>query len=217
VVRIEWVALADLQRAPRNPKQHAGEEIERSILRFGYIAPVIMDERTGRLVAGHGRLDALAALRAGGKDPPARVRRRTDGEWMLPVLRGISFNSDAEAEAYLLADNRLTEAGGWDRAMLAGVLGELLDAKALTGTGYSEDDVRALEEGLETEADGGPQPEDLLKTYLENPVKQIVLYFEGAEYDRVLERLMKVAKHAGATDNTEAFLALLRDWEATGR
>jgi len=215
-VRVEWVALAELRRAPRNPKLHAGQEIERSIERFGYVAPLIMDERTGRLVAGHGRLDALEAIKKARKDAPARIKRRADGEWMVPVLRGVSFNSDAEAEAYLLADNRLTEAGGWDREMLADVLGGLLDhgEESLIGVGYTAEDARKLEEALETGVDGGPQPEDLLKTYLENPVKQVVLYFSGEEYDRVVTRLEKVRKHAKAADNTEAFLALLATWEA---
>ena len=35
---------------------------------------------------------------------PNRIKEK-DGEWLVPVLKGISFNDDNEAQAYLIADN----------------------------------------------------------------------------------------------------------------
>ena len=97
VLRIEYTPLADLKRHPRNPKDHDIGAISRSVNRFGFTAPVIIDERTGYLAAGHGRIDTLAQLKAQGKDAPANVQ--TDhGEWLVPVVRGVAFNSDAEIE-----------------------------------------------------------------------------------------------------------------------
>ena len=57
MLRIEYAPLADLIAAKhkRNPKDHDIGAISRSVNRFGFTAPVIIDERTGYLAAGHGR------------------------------------------------------------------------------------------------------------------------------------------------------------------
>lgn len=68
--RLEYVPLDELKPAERNPKRHAGDAIQASIGKFGYVEPIVLDERTGRLVAGHGRLEALLAERDSGKPPP---------------------------------------------------------------------------------------------------------------------------------------------------
>ena len=104
--RLEWMPLGSLEPAKRNPKQHSSE-IGTSIGRFGYVEPIVLDERTGRIVAGHGRREALLAMRKRGEAPPAGIRAEGD-EWLVPVLRGWASRSDAEAEAYLLASNKLT-------------------------------------------------------------------------------------------------------------
>ena len=63
-LRVEYLDLEGLVRAPRNPKQHDLGVLQASLDRFGFVAPIILDERTGRLVAGHGRLDALEKLKS---------------------------------------------------------------------------------------------------------------------------------------------------------
>lgn len=144
-MRIEYVALSELHRHPRNPKAHDLGAIHTSVNRFGYVSPVMVDERTGYLVAGHGRLDTLAQMQREGKEPPARIEAR-GGDWYVPVVRGVTFNSDSEVEAYLVADNRLTELGGWDEPELAALLQSLADedVKLLEATGYDADDLQAL-------------------------------------------------------------------------
>jgi ParB-like chromosome segregation protein Spo0J len=52
--RLELVPLSAITGADKNPKRHASEQLGTSIDRFGYVEPVVIDERTGRLVAGHG-------------------------------------------------------------------------------------------------------------------------------------------------------------------
>jgi ParB-like chromosome segregation protein Spo0J len=56
--------------------------------RYGVVEPPVLDERTGRLVAGHGRLEAFAEARAVGLDAPEGVRVNAKGEWLVPVIRG---------------------------------------------------------------------------------------------------------------------------------
>jgi len=139
---VEYLPLSGLRPAARNPKAHDVEALVASLGRFGFVAPVIIDDRTGRLVAGHGRVEALERAKAAGADPPARVKVE-GGEWLVPVVRGVSFARDVDAEAYLLADNQLTAGPGWGDGIDA-MLRELRDADALVGTGFTEADLRKL-------------------------------------------------------------------------
>lgn len=135
--RLSWLRA---HLAPRNPKKHDVDGVNASMDRFGYTIPIAIDERTQTVVAGHGRIEVLSARQAAGKPPPARVKVAPDGEWLVPVLRGLSFASPEEAEAYLVADNRHTEIGGYDDAMLADMLEDLRDREGgLEGLGWSDE------------------------------------------------------------------------------
>lgn len=136
---IEHLPLSAIPRAFRNAKTHQLGAIRRSIEKFGVTWAGLLDERTGRLVAGHGRLAALEAMRADAVSPPEGVTD-DDGDWLVPIVRGWSSRSDAEAEAYLIADNRLSELGGWDDRLLAEVLDQIADDNPdlLELVGYSQ-------------------------------------------------------------------------------
>jgi len=86
--------------------------------------PCLVDEKGG-LIAGHGRV--LAAKQLGLDEVPVVVARG----W-----------SEAQKRAYAIADNKLTENGGWDDALLAA---EMADLKGLdfdiTLTGFALDDI----------------------------------------------------------------------------
>jgi DNA modification methylase len=98
------------------------------------------------MVAGHGRVLALRAMRDAGQTPPAGVRIDASGGWLLPMLVGWSSRSDAEAEAYLVADNEWSFRGGWDDQALANLLQDLIDADPdlLAVTGFQQADLEAL-------------------------------------------------------------------------
>lgn len=142
--RIEYQPIDQLIGAPTNPKRHDVDLVRRSIGRFGYVAPAIVDERTGRLVVGHGRTEALCALRDAGGTPPDGVRQDDTGTWLVPVLRGWSSRSDEEAAAYLVADNRHTELGGWDQQELHDLLTGLEDPDLVDIAGFSATDLDEL-------------------------------------------------------------------------
>ena len=104
----------------------------------------MLNEATGRMVAGHGRAEALDAMKAAGEKPPGRIREK-DGEGLVPVIRGVSFASDVDAEAYLVASNRLVEVGGWDEAELAKMLTDLKSVEfGLNGVGFTEEEISKL-------------------------------------------------------------------------
>ena len=144
MIRVELVPLSQVQAWPRNPKKHDEPGLDASLERFGFVNPLVLDESSGRLVAGHGRLEALRRRFEAGKPPPARVELQ-GAEWCVPVLMGVSFSSEEEAEAYLLADNRLTELGGWDQVALADMLRRPADERAvLEGTGFTDEQADRL-------------------------------------------------------------------------
>lgn len=148
-VRIEYVPLSELAKWPRNPKKHDLEELGRSIERWGFTVPIALDEGTGKMIAGHGRLAALEVRKASGRPAPGRIKvDRKSGEWLAPILRGLQFADEQEAEAYLVADNRLTERAGWDNALLSAILEDQVEAqRPLDGVGFDEEELQRLLSG----------------------------------------------------------------------
>lgn len=144
-LHVDLVDIDELPDALLNPKAHDAAGIAASLRHYGVVEPSVLDERTGRLLAGHGRRDALRALRDAGESPPRGVAV-VDGRWLAPVLRGFSTDSDEAAQAYVVASNRLTQNGGWVQDLLAEVLRSTPD-DLLGVTGFSEvqrDDLLAL-------------------------------------------------------------------------
>lgn len=160
-IEIEYIRLDRVKMPLRNPKGHDEGGISDSFSRFGFVAPAVMNEVTGRLVAGKGRYDALVGKKMRGEAPPRRVKVDEDGMWMMPVVR-VEFENDAEAEAYLLADNRLTELGGMDdEPMLLDMLVDLAaeGEEMLRGIGYDGEDIDELWRRLKGERDGETKEE----------------------------------------------------------
>lgn len=138
--RIDYINIDEVIPALANPKRHDLDTLDDSIIRWGFTEPLLMDERTGRLVAGHGRLEAIKNQRDRGGSVPSGVK--VDGTlWLIPVARGWSSQNDDEANAYLVASNRVSELGGWDDAELVELLTSLDD---LEGVGYTLDQLNEL-------------------------------------------------------------------------
>lgn len=124
-----------------NPKAHDDEAIQASIERAGYITPTVLNETDERLLAGHGRLGALNTLKRSGAAPPPGVAVAADGDWLVPTIRGVALDP-ADAAAFLIADNRTTELGGWDEGKLAQMLIDLSESGAgLNGVGFDAQDL----------------------------------------------------------------------------
>lgn len=152
-VRVEYKRLADLARWPRNPKEHDIPQLKASLKRWGFVLPLVEDETSGQLVAGHGRLQALLELQKEGESAPARVKVAADGSWSVPVVSGVAFADEREAEGYLLADNRLVEIGGWDYESLEAVLRDVAATEqGIAGTGYTQPDLNDLLKTIEAQA-----------------------------------------------------------------
>ena len=135
-LRIEYLPLSDLlsRKDPNNAKLHDLPELEASFRKFGFVAPAAIDETTGVILFGHGRIDELAEMKAGGTKPPDRIRVEGD-EWLVPVIRGIRLGKKL-GSLYRFADNAIGE-GLWDRGKLALAIVTAVgkDLEELSGTG----------------------------------------------------------------------------------
>jgi len=156
MISIKYENLDDIIQADTNPKDHDLGVLYQSMKRFGFTNPIIINESTGKLLAGHGRLQTLKMMRDNGEKAPDRIQVELDtGDetieyWHVPVLYGVSIENLAEAQAYLIADNRLTELGGWKPMDLMENLSEILEETGnLDGTGYDLDDVETILSDIE--------------------------------------------------------------------
>ena len=71
--RVEYIAIADLQPYAGNARTRAKKQIQqiaKSIERYGFTNPVLIDDRNG-IVAGHGRVLAARSIRHDGGALPA--------------------------------------------------------------------------------------------------------------------------------------------------
>lgn len=105
-------AVSALIPYANNARTHSEAQVAQiagSIQEFGFNNPVLVDGENG-IIAGHGRV--LAARKLGLVE--------------VPVIE-IGHLSEAQKRAYILADNRLAEAAGWDHDLLALELGDLAD------------------------------------------------------------------------------------------
>lgn len=105
--RIEGLSINPKNARTHSPRQI--KEIARSIKRFGFNNPVLIDQ-TSQLIAGHGRVEAAKLL----------------GFKTVPALR-LEHMTDEEKRAYVIADNKLAEKAGWAPEILAIEFRELID------------------------------------------------------------------------------------------
>jgi integrase len=120
------VPLDSLIPHPRNPRRGDVSAIAASLARFGQRKPVVVQATTRYVVAGN----HLAAA--------ARTLGWTE------IAANVQDMDDTEATAFMLADNRTADLGGYDDALLAEILAEQGSLDNLWATGYDEDAVAAL-------------------------------------------------------------------------
>lgn len=123
------VAIDSLQPFPGNPRRGDITVLRDSLSRFGQVRPLLVDAADPTLiVAGHHIL--LAAAEEG---------------WTHVAAIPNEFADDDEARAYLLADNRTHDRGGYDLEALSVQLEALRDTSTLDGTGYTDGYLGELE------------------------------------------------------------------------
>lgn len=146
--QIESIPINQLRLNPRNARTHSRKQltqIANSIRKFGFLVPILIDG-DNMIIAGHGRTEAA----------------RLEGLTHAPAIR-IDHLTDAQKRAYVIADNKLAELAGWDRATLAVELGELIEILPMEGfdvslTGFETPEI----DSLLADMISAPAPEDTL-------------------------------------------------------
>ena len=136
------VDVVDLVPHPRNPNKHSDKQIAllaKIIGNQGWRNPIVVSERSGFIVAGHGRLGAARVLNV--EKVPVDLQ---------------AFENEAEEYAHLIADNRIAELAEADRDELAGLIKELEGKIDLDLTGFDAPSLAELlgeDEGSDVDAE----------------------------------------------------------------
>lgn len=145
---IEYIPVSQAKPHSKNPRKHSKKQVEQiaaSIRQFGFTAPILVNAEY-QIIAGHGRV--LAAQQLGMENIP------------VVMLENLTA---AQVQAYMIADNRLTENSQWDEPLLAQHFLELskLDLDFhLEITGFETTEIDLMLEGLEAvQAGEEPLPE----------------------------------------------------------
>ena len=111
----EMVDLIRLQPNPRNPNKHPQKQIEllaKIISYQGQRAPIVVSRRSGFMVKGHGRLEAIKVL-----------------GWEKAAVDFQDYEDEAQEFADMIADNKISElAEHDDELMKLGAIDLELDA-----------------------------------------------------------------------------------------
>lgn len=127
-----------------NPRTHSDEQIEQlmaSMREFGFTNPILADQDTKEVIAGHGRL--LAARKLG-------LRQ-------VPVIFLAHLN-ETKRRKLIIADNQLALNAGWDMELLATELSALNEmGESLDVLGFDDE---FLDEVLNTQLEENETPEE---------------------------------------------------------
>jgi len=145
--KVEVWPIGRLTANPRNARIHGPEQIEQiraSLREFGWTMPVLVREN-GMLIAGHGRLEAA----------------KLEGITEVPTIVARGW-SEAQCQAYAIADNKLTDSSHWDEELLQLELGDLREAGFdLALTGFDQDELDRLlvvDRDVDGDPDDAPEP-----------------------------------------------------------
>jgi DNA modification methylase len=138
--RMVRLRVSDILPWDGNPREHSAEQIrllKKSLGAYGLASLPVVQAGTRKLIAGHGRLEALRAM------------GHTDR--VIPVLE-VDLDDD-QAKAYAVTDNRLTDMSTWNLPALREILVELDNgAFDIELTGFTPDAMAEL-----FDIDQGPQ------------------------------------------------------------
>jgi DNA modification methylase len=157
---VVYRSLSELKPNPKNPRCHSRQQVRqiaKSIATFGFNVPILVDADLN-VVAGHGRLQACGQL-----------------GWTSAPTISLAHLTPAQAKAFVIADNRLTENSEWNDRLLAEQLKELsglnLDFEIdVTGFELPEIDLRI--EALSEEATVEGDPRDQIPVVTGSAVAQ---------------------------------------------
>jgi hypothetical protein len=191
MLKIRAVPIDSIEPHPDNPRRGNVEAIADSLRRFGQMRPVLVQKSRQRIMAGHHTWLAAKEL---GWDTIEITERDVD---------------DQTAEAYMVADNRLSDISTNDDAALMQLLDRLEPVGGLDATGYTPDDVedlRALLGAINTEPqpfEGGhapePEPTERSRGAGPMPMREVVILMTVEQADDFGRRVKRLESAYGTT------------------
>jgi hypothetical protein len=124
-MQIELFDIEALEPYGNNSRTHTPKQIRalrKSIENFGFVGAVVI--RNGTIAKGHATLEAVKAIYDdGGQLFPApgkkgKPKPKPFPKGKIPVIDCSDWN-EQQFKAFVIADNRIAEQAGWDRAFLA--------------------------------------------------------------------------------------------------
>lgn len=202
---IQYRAPGDLAPNPHNARVHDEDHVRqltRAIEEWGFTIPVLIDGED-TIIAGHGRV--MAAQEAGLDQVPVLV---ADG-W-----------TEEQKRAYVIADNKLALSSDWNIERLAAELeGIQADGLELTLTGFTDDDLKRIQDDLDeayfdeqgdgdTGSDEGGDEED----EDEGDVVSFHCPMQRDHRNRVYEALREAKDRHQVDTSGEALFAIVEEW-----
>jgi ParB-like chromosome segregation protein Spo0J len=187
-LRIEYLPLTWLieHQEPDNPKDHDKPAIAASMDEHGFIEPPLLDERTEKVLGGHGRLEVLDDKFRAGHARPDGLKVAPDGGWLVPVVRGVRSEDDDDARRMLVRLNRLSERGGWNAERLTAFdLGDDLLEDDPEGSNHSHAD-------LPPPRKGEPPPPRIAQG-----LRELVLQLTVEDHREVMDNLTRLSRSWG--------------------
>lgn len=134
-LRIENIPLGKVKKSQKNARVHSDQQIEalrKSIEKFGFNVPIIIDQKS-KILAGHARYTVAKAL----------------GMETIPAVR-ISHLTNSQKRAYMLADNRIPLDAEWDMEILRGEILDIGDdSDLLESIGFTDEELSGISEGFD--------------------------------------------------------------------
>jgi hypothetical protein len=190
------VAVKSLTTHTRNPRHGDVAAIATSLERFGQVRAILVSS-DGEIIAGNHTYMAAVSL-----------------GW-THIAATLFTGSREDAEAYLIADNRASDLGTYDYAILADLLRDVKDRDDLAATLYSTADLDLILS--RTAADTADDPWDGMPEYQQDdvqPYSRVTVSFLDAaaeeEFFRMIDRPVRKSLwwphddgHVGSSQSVE--------------
>lgn len=194
-IRCEYTELIEPHKLvphPKNPNKHPQEQVERLakiIDHQGQRSPIVVSKKTGFIVAGHGRLEAMQHL-----------------GWEKVAVDYQDFENEADEYAHMTADNAI---GGWSTLDFSKINLDIqdlgpFDIELLALHDFKIEPMENYEETKEEK--NGPSALDKLEKYLDKEFIEIKLEYSREEHERLVSEINLYMQHKNIENISDAVM-----------
>ncbi len=175
--KVQYIKPDTLKELPENPRKHPEQlitKIEKSMSKFGFVAPIIALKKSKEIIAGHGRLKTAKKMNMSKVPVIFLDMDRTDGI------------------EYAIADNKLQQDSMWDFEKLNEIFKD--DDLQIDVTGFDNNEIKAVMDKFSMdlefiEGDNNESQDIDTNDYAQTSnIKMLQLYFTMEAYTEVIEQ-----------------------------